>query len=506
MGKREQRRAQVLNRVLSGAWTQTQAAATLGRSERQVRRLLRAYAARGPAALVHGNHGRRPAHAFPAARRERVLALVRTTYAGCNDCHLAELLDEREDRDEVAVSRATLQRWRRAGEAGGGPGAVGGAGVGSPRSRRRPTHRTRRERAAREGLLLQADGSPHHWLGQDGPEWTLIAGIDDATGTIPWALFRAHEDAAGYMAWLRRVVETKGVPVAVYVDRHGIFERRKHEAWTLEEELAGGPLPTQMGRVFEELGIRVIHALSPQAKGRVERLFGTLQDRLVAELRLAGLHASSTMEEANHALWAYLPRFNGRFAVPAAETTSAYRRPTHVLASMAPGAPLAVALDQICCFKYERVVGMDNTVRFQEHRLQLAPGPHGTRGARGARRSYAKTRVEVHERLDGSLAVYHDTRLLSTTPAPVEAPVLRARHLPRPPRPARHGPASPSPAGSPPLSAQDTPIAPTAGASHPATITWRVGEPQPLTHPCRHSATADPTALGQPRRPRRPWR
>ena len=289
MSAKEQRRAQVLNRVLAGTWTRQQAAATLGRSERQLRRLLRAYQARGPAGVVHGNRGRRPAHTLSATVRERVLELARTTYAGCNDVHFAELLAEREAG--IAVSRATLQRWRRAAAAGGL------AGVASPRSRRRPRHRTRRERAAREGQLVQADGSPHRWLGPDGPEWTLIAGIDDATGIVPWALFRQQEDAAGYMAWLRHVVETKGVPLAVYVDRHGIFQRRhhaRHEVWTLEEELAGGPLPTQMGRVFEELGIRVIHALSPQAKGRVERLFGTLQDRLCAELRLAVRRRSMT--------------------------------------------------------------------------------------------------------------------------------------------------------------------------------------------------------------------
>jgi hypothetical protein len=479
MSAKEQRRAQVLNRVLAGTWTRQQAAATLGRSERQLRRLLRGYQARGPAGVVHGNRGRRPAHALPALLRDRVLELVRTTYAGCNDVHLAELLAEREDLGTgIAVSRATLQRWRRGAEVGGL------SGVGSPRSRRRPPHRTRRERAAREGQLVQADGSPHRWLGPEGPEWTLIAGIDDATGAIPWALFRAQEDAAGYMAWLRRVVETKGVPLAVYVDRHGIFQRRKHEAWTLEEELAGGPLPTQLGRVFEELGIRVIHALSPQAKGRVERLFGTLQDRLVVELRLAGVHAASTLEDANRALWAYLPRFNARFAVPPSETTSAYRRLADVV-------PRGMTLDQICCFKYERVVGMDNAVRFQEHRLQLRPGPR--------RRSYAKVRVEVHERLDSSLAVSHDGQLVFTTPAPDEAPVLRARDLPRPPRPWRTAPTAPATGTGTGAHVDATPrqpvdpppgATPAGDATHPP-ADWRAGNPQPATHPWKRTRVVD---------------
>ena len=450
LGSREQRRVQVLNRVLSGQWRLAEAAQALGRSTRQVRRLLASYVASGPAALVHGNRGRAPANRWPASLRERVLELARTTYAGCNDVHLAELLAEREG---IAVGRATVQRWRR------GAQRAGQVGAGSPRSRRAPKHRQRRERAAREGQLVQADGSPHRWLGPNGPEFTLIAGIDDATGTIPWALFRAQEDAAGYMAWLRRVVETRGVPVALYVDRHGIFQRRKHEPLTLEEELAGGPLPTQMGRVLEELGIRVIHALSPQAKGRVERLFGTLQDRLCAELRLAG---AATLEDAERVLAAYLPRFNARFAVPtptaAAATTAGEAGTTGEVAEsayrpLADVLPPGRGLDEICCFKYVRVVGLDNTVRFGAHRLQLGPGPRGTR------RSYAKTRVEVHERLDGSLAVYHDGRLLAATPAPAEAPVLRARTLRRP-GPASAQPATPIPEPTPPPAARPRPPAP----------------------------------------------
>jgi hypothetical protein len=277
------------------------------------------------------------------------------------------------------------------------------------------------------------------------------------------------------MAWLRRVVETRGVPVAVYVDRHGIFQRRTHEPLTLEEELAGGPLPTQLGRVFEELGIRVIHALSPQAKGRVERLFGTLQDRLVAELRLAGLHAGSGMDEADRVLADYLPRFNARFAVPASATESAYRPLTEAL-------PAGVTLDQVCCFKYERIVGLDNTVRVQERRLQLGPGSH--------RRSYAKARVEVHERLDGSLAVYHGGHLLAATPAPAEAPVLRARRLPRPPRTPRAAPA-------PRPDAADAADAATADAAD-AAATAATADTAP-------SQPAPPTALAPAPAAPHPW-
>lgn len=429
-------RAQVLNRVLAGAWTQTEAALALGRSERQVRRLLRAYRAQGPVALLHGNRGRTPPHRVPDAVRQRIVALARTTYAGLNHTHLTEKLVEVE---RLAVGRTTVRR------------VLSAAGLGSPRPRRATRHRSRRERMGQEGLLLQADGSPHRWLGPQGPEWTLVGGIDDATGTVPFALFREQEDAAGYMLWLRRVVETNGVPVALYVDRHGIFERRARDPLTLEEELAGGRLPTQFGRVLAELDIRVIHALSPQAKGRVERLWGTFQDRLVSELRLAGV---TDLAQANAFVPTFLVDFNRRFGVPPAQDGTAYRP--------LPADLVSRGLDQVFCFKYLRTVGADNTVQFGPHRLQLLPGT--------ARRSYARARVELHERLDGSLAVFAgdgpSRHCVATQPAPPEAPRLRARSLPRPPLPPL-----------PPRPPRPTPVTPPPAPPHPWTRSFKTLRP-----------------------------
>ena len=423
LGTKEQRRAWALTRLLAGEWTQAEASQALGLSVRQVRRLLGAYRVRGPAALVHGNRGRAPVHRVADAVRAQIVAAARPggRYAGLNHAHLTEQLNEVEAVAALQVSRPTVRRILLA------------AGLTSPRPRRAPRHRSRRERMAQEGQLLQADGSPHRWLGPDGPEWTLIAGIDDATGRVEHAVFRAQEDAAGYMTWLRRVVETKGIPLALYVDRHGIFQRsrgargRTQEPLTLEEERAGGPLPTQFGRVLEELGIRVIHARSPQAKGRVERLWGTFQDRLVSELRLAGV---TTLEAANAYVPTFLRGFNRRFAVPPAQSGAAYQPLPPHLAS-------AAARERVFCFKYARTVGNDNTVQFAGQRLQLLPGP--------SRRSYARSRVELHERLDSTLAVFAtDGTLLATRPAPPEAPVLRARDLARPPRRAAPSP-SPTP-------------------------------------------------------------
>lgn len=386
----EQQRLVVLNRVLVGDLTGVEAAAALGLSVRQVRRILAAYRKEGAAALAHGNRGHTPAHALAPALGQRVIALAQTTYAGLNDTHLSELLAEEEG---IILSRHTVRRLRRA------------AGLERPRQRRLPAHRRRRERKPQAGMLLQLDASPHAWLAERGPRLTLVAAIDDATGTVPAAVFREQEDAAGYLAVLHQMVSTVGVPEAVYHDRHAIFVRSAGERESLAEQLAGAREPTQVGRALRELGIVSIVAHSPQAKGRVERLFGTLQDRLVAELGLAG---AATLAEANAVLTAYLPHFNARFAVPAPVAAPAWR-------SLDPQTDPW----QICCFRYTRTVGRDDTVRLGEHRLQLLPPRgHGL---------YAHCRVEVREHLDGSLSVWQQGQRIATQQAPLEAPRLRAR-------------------------------------------------------------------------------
>jgi transposase len=385
----EQQRLVVLNRVLMGDLTAAEAADALQRSVRQVRRMLAAYRKEGAAALAHGNRGRTPAHALPPDLGQQVVHLARTTYPGLNDTHLSEVLAEREG---IVLSRATVRRLRLA------------AGLDRPRHRRPPAHRQRRERKPQAGMLLQLDASPHAWLEERGPRLSLLAAIDDATGTVPAAVFREQEDAVGYLRVLYQVVTTVGVPEAVYHDRHTIFVKPSRERETLAEQLAGQREPTQVGRALRELGIVSLCAHSPQAKGRVERLFGTLQDRLVAELRLAG---ASTREDANAVLAAYLPRFNARFAVPAAMAEPAWRsRPPE-------GEPW-----QICCLRATRVVARDDTVRLGEHRLQLLPPRgHGT---------YARCRVEVREHLDGSLSVWHQGQPIASQRAPQEATLLRA--------------------------------------------------------------------------------
>jgi transposase len=301
LNKKEQRRLMVLNLVGAGKMTAEEAGGLLGLSMRHVRRILAAYRKEGAAALAHGNRGRKPYNALNGGVRKQVVELAQSTYAGCNTQHLSELLAEREG---IVLSRSSVRR------------ILLGVGIRSPRKRRPPKHRSRRERYPQEGMLLQTDGSDHDWLEGRGPHLNLIGAIDDATGEVPYALFRDEEDAQGYILLLRQIVAKHGIPCALYHDRHGIFERSKKEPETIEEQLEGKKKPTQFGRVMEELGIISIPSLSPQAKGRIERLWGTFQDRLVSELRIAG---ASNKEEANRVLWDFLPRYNQRFVVPAAE-------------------------------------------------------------------------------------------------------------------------------------------------------------------------------------------
>ena len=284
MNKKEQRRLMVLNQVGAGKMTAEEAAELLGLSMRHVRRILAAYRKEGAQALAHGNRGRKPYNALEGGVRRQVVELAQSTYAGCNTQHLSELLAERED---IVLSRSSVRR------------ILLEVGIRSPRKRRPPKHRSRRERYPKEGMLLQIDGSRDDWLEGRGPYLTLVGAIDDATGKVPYGLFREQEDAQGYTLLLRQIVEDYGIPEALYHDGHGIFERSKREAESLEEQLAGRRKPTQFGRMMEELGIISITSFSPQAKGRIERLWGTFQDRLKSELRIAG---TKTGKEANQVI------------------------------------------------------------------------------------------------------------------------------------------------------------------------------------------------------------
>ena len=309
------------------------------------------------------------------------MVLARTRYAGVNHTHLSELLREREGID---IGRNTLRK------------ILTDAGVSSPLRRRPPKHRVRRQRMAREGMLIQIDGSYHRWLGEDGPRFTLLLAVDDATGCVANALFCELENTRSYLLLMRDLIRSYGIPLALYSDRHGVF---KH---TPPSETASAP--TQFSRAMGEIGVQLIFARSPQAKGRVERTAGTLQDRLVTELRLAG---STTIDDANRVLNDFLPRFNERFRVPSERKDTAYRVPDPEL-----------CLDTVLCLKYRRRVGRDNTVKYRWRTLQLLPDQ--------ARPSFAGSAVEVLEALDGRLAVQHEGRIVASQEAPPRPGILRS--------------------------------------------------------------------------------
>jgi transposase len=240
---KEQNRLQSLNGVLEKHWPMQEAAKVMGVSERHGWRILAAYRKEGAAALAHGNRGRMPANITPKAIRERVISLAKGRYNGVNHTHLAELLVEREG---IKISRSTLRR------------VLTEVGLSSPRRGRLPRHRYRRQRMPQEGMLLQLDGSHHRWLEDRGPQLTLLLAIDDATGTVPYALFREQEDTLGYLKLIKSIIERYGIPLSVYTDRYSIFQ--------VERGPNGGTAPlTQFGRALRELGITHILAHSPEA-------------------------------------------------------------------------------------------------------------------------------------------------------------------------------------------------------------------------------------------------
>ena len=393
LNARAQWRLYVLNHILAGETSIAEAAGLLGLSIRSVRRLLGRYrGADGAAALVHGNTGRTPANRLDPGLRDRLAELARTTYAGVNREHLAELLAE---DLELHVAPRTLRR------------VLAQEGVPVVRRRRPRRHRTRRDRMTAAGMLLQVDGSRHDWLEGRGPWLTLVGGIDDATGMVTGAIFREQEDAVGYLTVLTRTAHGHGLPLALYSDRHGIFWKSAGAIPSLAEQFAGRRSRTQVGRALEAAAIAWVAARSPQAKGRVERLWGTLQDRLRSELRLAG---ATTLEEANAVLARYLPRHNARFAVPAADPNPAWRT-----SSRLPEA--------LFCFRQQRRIATDGTLTVDGRSLQLADRPAGVGGPRT---------VVLQRRLDGGLWVELDGADHPLVEAPQRPVVLRAAPVGRP--------------------------------------------------------------------------
>src|ERR1019366_8791188 len=373
LSQKELQRVAVISSCVKGDLACARAASLLNLTLRHVKRLKSRLRQGGEAALAHASRGRPSHRRLPQRVRDRILHLARTTYAGFNDHHLCEKLCEIEG---FSLGRETLRRLLRS------------AGVGSPRKRRAPTHRQRRLARAHEGEMLLLDGSLHRWLEDRGPQLTLLGFLDDATYKVPVAEFFPTEDARSNFRLLRRLLRRFGVPLSFYGDRHSVFARND-DHWSVEKQLAGRREPTQFGRALEQLGVTYIAAQSPQAKGRIERLWGTFKDRLTSELRLAG---AAYLDAANQVLRRFLPDHNRRFGRAPRQAKKAWR-------------PAPKNLDRICCFLHQRLVSNDNVVQWDGRRFQIPPQPQ--------RFSFAGAKVQLIESLDGQIAIYYvDTKLL----------------------------------------------------------------------------------------------
>ena len=381
LSQKELQRVAVISSCVQGDLACGRAAALLDLTPRHVKRLKSRLRQGGAAALAHASRGRPSHRRLPDPVRQRILHLARTTYAGFNDHHLCEKLVEKEG---FSLGRETLRRLLRS------------AGIGSPRQRRAPAHRQRRLPRAREGEMLLLDASLHPWLEDRGPQFTLLGLLDDATRKVLVAEFRPSEDAHGYFRLLHRLLRRWGVPLSFYGDRHGIFVRNDQH-WSLEEQLAGRRDPTQFGRALDQLGITYIAARTPQAKGRIERLWGTFQDRLTSELRLAGV---VDLHSANQLLQRFLPDYNRRFARAPRDAAKAWR-------------PAPRNLERICCFHHLRSVSNDNVVQWDGRRFQIPPTPQ--------RFSFAGAKVQLVQSLQGKVSIYYGDTKLNFTNAPIHS-------------------------------------------------------------------------------------
>lgn len=368
------KRLTVLERVTSGSMNFREGAEHLGMTERQLRRLRKKYNEKGAAGLIHGNRDRRPAHALNEEIQSRVVTLFAEKYHDSNYSHCAELLKE---HDGIKLSRQSVSRILR------------GRGYESKRpKKRRPKKHTRRDRRTQAGMLWQTDATPYEWLGESVGKFALHAMIDDATGLVTGAWFTQNECSEGYIIAMQEGIKKYGVPMGLYSDKHTIF-RSPNEKLSIEQELAGESISlSNFGKAMAELHIEHIKANTPQAKGRIERLWETLQDRLPVELRLMKV---STIQEANGALPVLIAKHNARFSVAPADMQTAYT-------------PLdkEVNLEYVFARRERRKIGGGNAISYKN----AIYVPVDT----CANSFAAKVTVEVRETLSGEVIIWHEGR------------------------------------------------------------------------------------------------
>jgi transposase len=336
---KEVNRLRVLQGYMDGKILIEEGARILKRSLRSVYRMVAKVREKGPEGVLHGNRNKLSPRRVSEAIRKKVIGLALGKYRDINDTHLCEILSKVEG---IVIGRETLR------------GILRKEGIPSKRKVKRRKYRSRRERKEAFGMMLQVDASPHDWLQGRGPWLTLVGGKDDATGYV-WAHFEEAETTWGYLDLMREVISTHGVPLSLYADRHSIFHTTREP--TIIEQLKDRVPLTQFGRAMEELGITVMKAWTPQAKGRIERQWGVFQDRLVVALRLA---KANTLEQAREVLKNFLKEYNQRFCLLPKQAAAVFRK-----------APPKAVLHNILCLQETRMVKKDHTVSFDGLVLQI---------------------------------------------------------------------------------------------------------------------------------------
>jgi len=392
--QRELKRLHVIQKVLEGMTKQVEAAEILSLSGRQIRRIVKRIRSEGSRGIIHRSRGRPSNRRICDKIKERVIKLYRTQYKGFGPTLASEKLLE---RNRIGVSGETLRMWL--------------IGAGDWRkTRRHRKHRQWRERKHHVGEMVQMDGSHHDWFEGRGPWCVLMGYIDDASGRV-FGRFYEYEGTIPAMDSFKRYMDKYGLPMSVYLDKHTTYKSPTKAS--IEDQLNDSPALSEFERALKELEVEVIHANSPQAKGRIERLFGTFQDRLVKEMRLRGIR---TIEEANGFLEEYLAFYNSRFAVCPREKENLHR-------------PVGrgVNLDAILCIKTERTLRNDFTVAHNRKLYQV--------------QDHIRTpKVMVQDRMDGSLRITYKNRSLryrEITERPIvekrPSPVVRMRKSSTPP-------------------------------------------------------------------------
>jgi transposase len=370
---REAQRYKVISEVAEGYVRVKGVAQVLGLSERQIYRIKARVQSEGAEGVIHKSKGKKNPRWVTERIRDKIDRLYKTKYRGFNLTHLTEYLNSEE---RIRVSRESVRQIL--------------LGRGSYLKKRTlPRHRQWREPSFREGHMVQYDTSDHDWLEGRGPKLYLIGAVDDATSKVAGAKFVLADGVRENMEVFKDIVRKRGIPLSVYVDCDSNFKTTRYQE--IVYQLKGEYPYTQFARALRELGIKMIYAHSPQAKGRVERKFGVLQDRLCSELRL---HNISTIEEANRYLrQEFIPKHNRRFSRGAKEPGSAYRP-----------LPQALKLKEIFCLKEERTVAADNTISYKGKFFQILPDEY--------RVSFFKAKVEVREYLDGSINIFYQSKKL----------------------------------------------------------------------------------------------